>query len=76
MLLSQFLFVPGLIPLIRDKASYVPRTGSALTALGLVGVTVALLGFGSYLGASMTVVTASCWGFVFLFRGSRIGVEE
>ena len=53
-----------------------PRTGSALTALGLVGVTVALLGFGSYLGASMTVVTASCWGFVFLFRGSRIGVEE
>ncbi len=69
---SQLLLTVGPVIVLFSRSSYITRRSSALLVLGLVGMTVALLGLHANLGASATAVGALAWGAVFVIRGRTL----
>ncbi len=71
LLFAQVILDVGPLYLLTDKAGYMPRWGSSIIVIGLVMMTVALMGLGAPLGATSAAVGAVIWFCVFLFRGKK-----
>ena len=67
---TTFLMLPAVITLVDDQA-HIPRWASGTMIVGLIGVTVALFGFGAVFGATATSVEVGLWGAVFWLRGKK-----
>lgn len=67
----QVLFVVALIPTLRDKNAAVPARTSALTAIGLFAITVAMLGLGEPLAALTSFASSTAWFFILVKRPVR-----
>ncbi len=72
LMVSQLLLTVGPLVILRSSLSYVPRHSSLMLVVGLIGMTVALVGLQSPLGASATALGATAWFAVFLLRGGKI----
>ncbi len=68
---SQLLLTVGPLVILSNSLSYVPRRSSLLLVVGLIGMTVALVGLQAPLGASATALGAAAWFAVFLLRGVK-----
>lgn len=71
LLAAQVVLDVGPLYLLIDRASYMPRWGSALIIIGLMMMTVALVGLNAPLGATSAAIGAAIWFGVFLFRGRK-----
>ena len=71
LLAAQVVLDVGPLYLLIDRAGYMPRWGSSLLVVGLVMMTVALVGLSAPLGAASAAIGAIIWFNVFLFRGKK-----
>lgn len=58
-----------LLPTVVKSSSYVPRFTSAVTAIGLAVVALALFKLGAPLGAASAVTGSGLWALIFFLRG-------
>ena len=68
---SQGLLTVPILIALSNRHTYIPRWSSGTLVVGLIGVTVALFGFGATFGATVTGVEVALWGLVFWMRGKK-----
>ena len=71
LLAAQVVLDIGPLYLLIDRAGYMPRWGSSLLVIGLIMMTVALVGLSAPLGAASAAMGALIWFGVFMFRGRK-----
>ena len=68
--LGTVSFIPGLLPTILSRRTYIPRVTSAVSVFGLLVIIVGLVGSGLIMAPIVTGASAAVWAFIFLFRGT------
>ena len=69
--LGNLIFLPSLLPTLMDGRSYVPRTTSGWTVVGLIFIIVGLVGQGLVISPIVTAAVAAMWAFIYVFRGAH-----
>jgi hypothetical protein len=75
LLVSTLTLTPGILPVIFNRRAYLPRLSSGMFALGISGIAASLFAEGLYLGASANTLSVLGWMFVFIWRGSKVGLR-
>jgi len=66
---GNLVFIPGLLTIALNKRSYIPRLSSGISLVGVVTVTVGLIGAGLVLSPIVVALIGLLWVYIFLFRG-------